>query len=94
MRLTASSSPGVPVMENKKYYLDGSINPSAYVFDGGKRQSTGYNPHEHVETGCTDEQNSRGSDTGPFLLCEAAELAAEPPYERGERGLGVRFVRS
>lgn len=41
-----------------------------------------------------DEQNSRGSDTGPFLLCEAAELAAEPPYERGERGLGVRFVRS
>lgn len=89
--ITASSSPGVPVMENMKYYLDGSINPSAYVFDGGKRRSTGYNPHEHVETRCTNEQNSRGSDMGPFLLCEAAELAAEPRYERRERRIKKGF---
>lgn len=34
--LTASSSPGVPIIENSDY-LDGTINPSANVFDGGKR---------------------------------------------------------
>lgn len=88
-----SSSPGVPVMENKEYYLGESINPSAYVFDGGKCWSTGYNPHEHVETRCRDEQNSRGSDLGPFLLCEAAELAAEPPCVRGERRRKAGFGR-
>lgn len=59
--LRASSSPGVPTMN--KNYLDESINPSTYVFVGGKRGSTHYNPREHVhnlQTPCRDDLGQLG----------------------------------
>lgn len=67
----ALSSHMVPLIKKKKNYWDISITPGTYTFDGGKRWSSGYNPHDHMQneqTACWADLVKLEFWSGTFLL--------------------------
>lgn len=66
-----------------------ALPPSTFVFDDGKRWSTGYNPHEHmqnVQTPCRDYLVQPTFWSRTFLLWGSRANHWATPWERRSRG--------